>query len=115
MKKILIPMGVIAFSLLMVHCGSSRKAATATASKSTFSNEINTVVQTYCTPCHVPSKGGKKKAYDVYANVKEDIDEIIRRIELSPDQKGFMPFKKSKLDEATIAVFKKWKEDGMME
>jgi hypothetical protein len=68
-----------------------------------------------CTPCHIPSKGGNKKPYDVYANVKTDIDEMIRRIELNPTDKGFMPFKKAKLHDSTIAVFKKWRADGLLE
>jgi hypothetical protein len=51
----------------------------------------------------------------VYANVKTDIDEMIRRIELNPTDKGFMPFKKAKLHDSTIAVFKKWRADGLLE
>jgi hypothetical protein len=48
--------------------------------------------------------------------VAQDIDEIIRRIELNPTDKGFMPFKKTaKLNDSTINVFKKWKADGMLE
>ena len=57
-----------------------------------------------------------KKAYDNYANVKADIDEIIRRIELNPTDKGFMPFKKSqKMAADTIAIFKSFKDGGSLE
>lgn len=113
MKKVLF-FGLIAISsLLLSNCGSSKKAAA--APKATFSKEITTIMQTKCTPCHIPSKGGKKTAYDVYDNVKADIDDIIRRVELNPDQRGFMPMRHEKLDSATIAVFKKWKEEGMAE
>ena len=74
------------------------------------------VISDKCAPCHIPSKGGNKKAYDNYANVKADIDEIIRRIELNPGEKGFMPFKRvTKLAADTIAVFKKFKDDGALE
>jgi nitrate/TMAO reductase-like tetraheme cytochrome c subunit len=69
-----------------------------------------------CTPCHIPANGGRKRAYDNFTNVKEDIDEIIRRIDQNPTDRGFMPFKKTeKLNDSTIAVFKKWKADGLLE
>jgi hypothetical protein len=81
-----------------------------------FQNELQTVIVGNCSPCHIPEKGGKKKAYDNFANVQADIDEMIRRIELNPGDKGFMPFRADhKLNDSTIAVFKKWKEDGMLE
>jgi hypothetical protein len=68
-----------------------------------------------CSPCHIPAKGGNKKAYDNYGNVKNDIDDIIRRISLNPGDRGFMPFKHAKLSDSTIAVFVKWKADGLAE
>ncbi|MCR6719522.1 MAG: hypothetical protein NVV59_04340 [Chitinophagaceae bacterium] len=102
---------IAASALLFSNCGSSKK--TTSAPKTTFANDITTIVQSKCAPCHIPDKGGNKKAYDVYDNVKTDIDNIIRRIELNPGERGFMPFRNEKLDAATIAVFKKWKEDGM--
>jgi hypothetical protein len=36
---------------------------------------------------------------------------IVRRIELNPNEKGFMPFRKTRLSEEEIAVFKKWAEE----
>ncbi|HKC35805.1 MAG TPA: hypothetical protein VKB95_07070, partial [Chitinophagaceae bacterium] len=77
---------------------------------------ISVVIMNNCVPCHIPAKGGFKKAYDNYANVKTDIDEMIRRIELNPTDKGFMPFKKTaRLPDSTIAKFKKWRDDGLLE
>ena len=84
--------------------------------KLVFENGVQTIIAANCSPCHMPAKGGRKKAYDNYANVKTDIDEIINRMELNPHDKGFMPFKKTeKLSDSTIAVFKQWKEDGLLE
>ena len=98
------------------YCSSSKKAASKKqAAHLSYSNDIKTVVAGYCSPCHIPEKGGKKKAYDNYANVKADIDDIIRRIELNPDQRGFMPFKGNKLSDSTVAIFKQWKEQGLSE
>jgi hypothetical protein len=69
-----------------------------------------------CVPCHIPAKGGRKKAFDSYASVKTDIDEMIKRIELNPTDKGFMPFKKNeKLSDSVVTVFKKWRDDGLLE
>ena len=59
---------------------------------------------------------GKKKHYVTFDPVKTDIDEIIRRVSLAPADKGFMPFKKTeKLPDSLIAVFVKWKTDGLIE
>lgn len=44
-----------------------------------------------------------------------EIDEILTRIQKNPGEKGFMPFKHTKLADSTIAVFVKWKEAGMPE
>ena len=102
-------------TIVFSYCSGSKKAAKA-APKLSYENSVHSTIVGYCSPCHIPEKGGKKKAYDNYANVKEDIDEIIRRMELNPTEKGFMPFKKTeKLSDSTIAVFKKWKEDGLLE
>ena len=68
-----------------------------------------------CAPCHIPAQGGNKKALDTYAGVKDNIDDIIRRIELNPGDMGFMPFKHPKLPDSTIAMIKQWKTDGMPE
>ena len=114
MKKILFFL-VASGSIFLAQCGSSRKAARGSAGP-TYGKEVTAVIEANCAPCHIPAKGGRKKAYDNFANVKADIDEIIRRIQLEPGQRGFMPFKKEqKLDQASIDVFKKWKETGMAE
>ena len=100
------------------YCSSSKKAIAPTveSAKLAYENNIQTLIVGNCSPCHIPEKGGRKKAYDNFTNVKTDIDEIVRRIELDPHEKGFMPFKKTaKLSDSTIAVFKQWKADGLLE
>ena len=115
MKKIFVFAGIAILSITLTYCSASKKAAKA-APKTTYAGAVSSVIVEKCSPCHIPSKGGNKKAYDNYANVKADIDEIIKRIELNPTDRGFMPFKKpQKLGADTIAVFKKFKEDGMLE
>jgi uncharacterized membrane protein len=113
MKKILLLSSITTAVLIFSNCSASRKAAA--EPKTTYLTNIQTLVSEKCTPCHIPSKGGNKKAYDNYANLQTDIDEILRRIQLNPGDKGFMPFKKTKLSDSTIAVFKEWKTDGLLE
>ena len=120
MKKLIILAITGITALMLSNCGPGKKttgstSTTTEAPKSTYETNMTAVIMSNCVPCHVPSKGGNKKAYDNYANVKADIDEIIRRIELNPTDRGFMPFKHAKLSDSTIAVFKQWKADGMLE
>ena len=113
MKKYFLVLGIAAAVVISSNCTSTKKVAE--APKLTYATNVSTVIMRDCTPCHVPSKGGNKKPYDNYANVKSDIDEILRRINLNPTDRGFMPFKHAKLPDSTIAVFTKWKADGMLE
>ena len=116
MKKIYVLTAMAILSLGLTYCHSSKKAIAAAPPKPTYAATLSPVIAEKCSPCHIPSKGGNKKPYDNYANVKSDIDEIIRRIELNPTDKGFMPFKRSqKLAADTVAVFKSFKEAGMLE
>jgi mono/diheme cytochrome c family protein len=121
MKKIFIISSFAAVSVLLAYCcGPKQTAATPAAAKvvvpkSTYESNVSAVVLASCSPCHVPSKGGNKRPYDNFANVKADIDEIIRRVEMEPGTRGFMPMKGQKLSAETIAVFKKWKADGLLE
>lgn len=115
MKKLYVFAGMAILSLALTYCSTSKKAIAA-APKASYATTLAPVVAEKCTPCHFPSKGGNKKAYDNYANVKADIDEIIRRIDLNPGERGFMPFRRAeKLAADTIAIFKKFKEDGALE
>lgn len=121
MKKIYVFIAIGVISTVLTYCSSAKKAAkaaeTAAAAKTTYATTMAPVIAGACSPCHIPSKGGNKKAYDNYANVKADIDEIIRRIDtLNPGERGFMPFRRtSKLSADTIAIFKKFKNDGLIE
>ena len=116
MKKFFVVIGIAAAIITLANCNPAKKATASTSvAKTTFAADVNTIIQSRCTPCHIPAKGGNKKAYDTYAATKGDIDEIIRRIELNPGEKGYMPFKHPKLNDSTIAVFKKWQADGLLE
>lgn len=116
MKKIYVFVGLAILTVGLTYCSSSKKAARkAAAAKTTYSAAVAPIISAACTPCHIAGKGNKKP-YDNYANVKADIDDIIRRIELNPTDRGFMPFKRAtQLGADTIALFKKFKADGALE
>ena len=116
MKQIFI-VSAFAISLLVFsNCSPGKKAAGKKIPKSTFVTNFSPLIMENCSPCHIPSKGGRKKSYDNYDNAKTDIDEMIRRIELNPGDKEFMPFKKTvRLPDTTIAKFRKWRDDGLLE
>src|SRR5688572_10548166 len=115
MKKYSVVFLLAGVAVVFSYCSGSKKAAK-TPPKLAYASSIQTLIVGNCSPCHIPEKGGKKKPYDNYANVKEDIDEIIRRIELSPTERGFMPFKKTeKLSDSSVAVLKQWKNGGLLE
>jgi len=115
MKKLLLIGSIATAIVIFSNCSSGKKATATVVPKSTYESNVHTLVMNNCSPCHIPAKGGNKKPYDNFANVKTDIDEMIRRVELNPGDKGYMPFKRAKLSDSTIAVFKQWKADGMLE
>lgn len=116
MKKYFFVVAMALAVLVLANCNPARKASGKPVPKMNYATNVSAVIQNNCAPCHIPSKGGNKKPYDNYANVKTDIDEILRRIQLNPTDRGFMPFRKSaKLPDSTIAVFARWKADGLLE
>lgn len=100
--------------IIFSYCNTAKKAA-ATTPKLTYANNIQTLVTSKCSPCHIPDKGGNKKPLNTYEAVRSTIDDMVHRIELNPGEKGFMPFKRPKLNDSAIMVFKQWKADGMRE
>jgi cytochrome c5 len=120
MKKYLIAtVGICAAAVVLFsNCHSSKKAAASssnvvTAPAVSYAVNVKSIVETHCSPCHVPSKGGNKKNLDNYDTLKASIDDVLRRIQLNPTDRGFMPFKNPKLSDSTIAVFKQWHDTGM--
>src|SRR6185436_17182159 len=104
MKKLYVFAAIGFLAIALTYCTSAKKAAkAAAASKTNYTTAVAPVVAASCSPCHISGKGNKKP-YDNYANVKADIDHILRRIELNPTDRGFMPFHRAtKLAADTIA------------
>ncbi len=113
MKRFSLAAVILAVVTVFSYCSSSRKAA-AKVPLLTYEANIQQLVTDKCAPCHIPSKGGNKLAFDNFEAVKANIDPIIERIMKMPGEKGFMPFKRPKLSDSAILVFKQWKADGML-
>lgn len=85
-----------------------------TVNKVTYLANVQPIMTSYCSPCHMPPQG-KKKPYDTFTAVKEDVNDIINRVQRNPGERGFMPQKHPKLSDSTVNILKKWKDDGLVE
>ncbi len=103
-------------TLFLVYCSSTKKAAAPAPAVHLLSYEtdVKSLIESKCTPCHLPAKGGNKAPFDTYERTKDFIDPILTRIQLNPGEKGFMPMKHPKLSDSAINVFKQWKTDGLL-
>lgn len=113
MKKFSVLSALCLMVFFFSYCSHSKKVAA--VPKVTYATTVKLLVETRCAPCHFPDKGGNKKPLNSYVNMKDNIDDMIRRVGLNPTDKGFMPFRKEKLDSASVLALKKWKEDGLLE
>jgi len=113
MKRISLSAAVMACIFMFAYCSGSKKAAAAKppVPAFTYAGHVQTIMTEKCGPCHMPGKGNKLPL-DNYETVKTNIDDIIRRIELNPGERGFMPFKRPKLSDTAINIIKTWKADG---
>ena len=113
MKKVILFSFLAATALTLTYCSGSKKVV---ATKTTYETGVATVIMNNCAPCHIPSKGGRKKPYDNFINLKTDIDDILARVQMAPADRGFMPFRgAARISDSAIAVLKKWKADGLLE
>jgi uncharacterized membrane protein len=126
MKKYLFLAAIVCTAVIVLsNCHTQKKSTTTTTTPSTntapstpkvaYSANVKSVVETNCSPCHFPAKNGNKKPLDTYENLKANIDDVIRRVQLNPTDMGFMPFKHPKLSDSTIAILTQWRDAGMPE
>ena len=119
MKKYLLFLGIVSTALVFfANCTGPKKNKTskmASTSAVTYAGNLKAVVAMRCSPCHIPSAGGNKKALDSYDNLKGSIGDVINRIQMNPGDRGFMPFRNAKLGADTIAMFTQWRDAGTPE
>jgi hypothetical protein len=114
MKQTAILLTICTAITFFTYCGGSKKAQVAAPPKMTFDAHVLPIINTECSPCHIPGKGNKTP-YVTAASVRTDIDDIIHRIGMQPGEKGFMPMRHPRLSDSAINVFVQWKADGMLE
>ncbi|MEO7530304.1 MAG: cytochrome c [Sediminibacterium sp.] len=115
MRKIIVSIIVVSAVMVFTYCSSTKPAAKVVVKKINYQENVMAIVETNCTPCHFPDKGGNKKPLNNYVAVSGLVDEVIRRIQLMPTERGFMPNRKPKLSDVDINTIKQWKADGLTE
>ncbi|MAD96175.1 MAG: hypothetical protein CMB99_02505 [Flavobacteriaceae bacterium] len=82
----------------------------------TYTNDIKPIMAKKCTPCHFP-KFGRKKMLDTYVATRENITDIIARVQLPKDDIKYMPFKSKRpaLTDQELEIFKNWVNQKMPE
>ncbi len=113
MKTILFVLVIVSSLVFFANCRSTKEIATATPPAVNYQANVEQLLVANCSPCHFPAKGGNKLALDNADSAQANIDNIIARIEKHPGDKGFMPFKRARLSDSTINVFKQWKAHGL--
>ena len=113
MKKLFLFILFLATIVVFEFCSGPKKSQKSVTMVS-YATNVQPVVMANCSPCHVGSNA-KQKKLDSYDALKNNIDEIVSRIQKNPDEKGFMPFKHAKLPDSTIQVFVNWRANGFMQ
>ena len=115
LKKTILFSCILTVSLTLQLCQSSTGVSTQVPIKViSYEIDIKPMMLKNCTPCHFPELG-KKKMLDTYEATKNNIDEILKRVQLPKDSAEFMPFK-SKREPWTIEEInrmKDWVKTGM--
>lgn len=80
-----------------------------------YSEDIRPIIERSCFPCHAADS--KKEHFTNYEEVKDEIEDILYRVQLDQNNKRFMPFKKKKpsLNNEEITLLKEWAVKGFKE
>jgi hypothetical protein len=114
MKQMLVMATLCCTALMLAYCGGSKKAQVAAKpAPVTFEGNVKPIVMATCSPCHTPGNG-RLPSYLTAENTQKDIDDIVHRISLQPNERGFMPMRHARLSDSSINVFKQWKTDGFV-
>ena len=115
MKKFFLALIILVAGVFVACSHQSNPTTEPPKPKATTYVDVQQVMQAKCTPCHLPSKGGRKADFENYAGAMKYGADMVTRVQLNPTDRGFMPFKNAKLSDDEINVFKKWVADGLLE
>ncbi len=82
-----------------------------------YLQDIAPIMERSCAPCHYPAKDGRKEPLDTYTAVKDEIKDVLYRVQLSPSHFRYMPYKSKKpaLSDEEIQLLKDWARSGFNE
>lgn len=104
---------------MLSQCNSTKNATTVAEemkiSTISYDTNIKGIISNNCSPCHFPDKGGNKPPLNSYELVVAQANEIVRRVEMHPGDRGFMPMKHERLSDSVISVLKTWIAEGKTE
>ena len=81
--------------------------------KITFDANIESIITTNCSPCHV--YGGSETNYSTYINAANGITTIINLTHKNKGEEKFMPKNGDRLSQTDLDLLAKWKADGTLE
>ena len=113
MKQFFFPLTIL--SLLLFAACSQHSTPVTVVPKVNYTADVFPLIQSKCSPCHLPSKGGFKANFEDFTNAQKFGTAMLSRIQMDPSVRGFMPFKNTKLTAEEINVFKNWVRDGLLE
>ena len=114
MRKLATAVTLLATVMLFQFCNHSKHIAASAPVAVTYQHDVLPVIQTSCGPCHIAGQGNKK-SLDNYISAKEFADDMLKRIQMKPEERGFMPMRHPKLSDTAITAFVDWKKDGLLE
>lgn len=93
------------------------KADEYTGPKVSYLTDVAPLMARSCAPCHYPAQEGKKAPLDNYASVKDELVEVLERVQMQPGDLKYMPFKQKKqaLSAEEIELLKNWARGGFLE
>lgn len=79
-----------------------------------YKADIQPIINANCISCHSPGGSASYKPWTNYTQVKNEIDNILDRIQRPNGDPQKMP-QGGSLSANQINIFKKWKADGLLE
>ncbi|WP_417602454.1 hypothetical protein [Owenweeksia hongkongensis] len=85
--------------------------------KVSYNEHIAPLMERSCSPCHYPSKNGRKQPFDTYTSVKDRHDDILYRVQLPSNNFRHMPYmnENPSLTAEEIQMLKNWAHGGFLE
>ena len=81
----------------------------------TYNNSIKAIIDANCIACHGNSNPLANLSLTNFNQVKEEVGNIIERIERQQGAQGMMPQSGARLPKSSINIIKKWRDDGSIE